>query len=156
MTAAEPEAMLLPVNGHVPVVAGLFEEGESGARLIGARCAGCDTLYFPVALSCRNPACTDKRLAPAPLPPRGTLLSYTVQYFQPPPLFRMDDWAPYPIGLVALGEGVEVMGMMTGIALDEIAIGMPVKLTIETLFTDAERGPVATYKFAPCTEEAAA
>jgi uncharacterized OB-fold protein len=154
MTAAVPEGT--PTTEPVPVVAGLFEPGEGGVRLIGSRCAGCDTLYFPVAVSCRNPACHDKRLAPAHLPDRGTLLSYTVQHYQPPPLFRIDDWAPYAIGLVALGEGVEVMGMLTGFALDRIAIGMPVRLTTETLFTDAERGPVATYKFAPDLREPAA
>lgn len=143
----------MSATGPVPVVAGLFEQGPNGVRLIGSRCAGCSTLYFPVAVSCRNPGCHDKRLAPAQLPERGTLVSYTIQHFQPPPLFRMDEWAPYAIGLVALGEGVEVMGMLTGVAVDKIAIGMPMRLTTETLFTDAKRGSVATYKFAPCPGE---
>lgn len=151
MTAAA--GMPMPPTAAVPVVAGLFEQGERGTHLIGSRCAGCDTLYFPVAVSCRNPACDDKRLVRAQLPERGTLVSYTVQHFQPPPLFRMDDWAPYAIGLVALADGVEVMGMLTGVDLDQIAIGMPLRLTTETLFTDVERGPVATYKFAPDLKE---
>ncbi|WP_298284037.1 OB-fold domain-containing protein [Novosphingobium sp.] len=143
----------MSTTGQVPVVAGLFEQGPNGVRLVGSRCAGCNTLYFPVAFSCRNPICHDKRLAAAHLPERGTLVSYTVQHYQPPPLFRMDEWAPYAIGLVALGEGVEVMGMLTGVAVDQIAIGMQVRLTTETLFTDAERGSVVTYKFAPCLGE---
>lgn len=147
--------MTTPEAWAEPVVAGLFEQVEGGVRLIGSRCAGCQTVYFPAAVSCRNPACCDKRLAPVHLPERGTLLSYTVQHYQPPPLFRMDDWAPYAIGLVGLSEGVEVMGMLTGVALDRIVIGMPVRLTTETLFTDGERGPVTTYKFAPDQKESA-
>ena len=132
-----------------PVAEGLFELGPEGPHLIGTHCASCDAIYFPVALSCRNPNCAEKRIEPAQLPDRGTLLSYTIQRYQPPPLFRMDDWQPYAIGLVDLGAGVEVMGMLTGLALDAIRIGMPLRMVIETLYTDSERGPVATYKFAP-------
>ena len=61
----------------------------------------------------------------------------------------MDDWAPYPIGLIDLGDGVHVMGMLTDIAHEDIRIGMPLTLVIEPLFTDAVRGSVSTYKFAP-------
>lgn len=132
----------------VPVAAGLFEDDAAGARLIGSRCTACGTLYFPQPVSCRNPDCRDKTLIQAPLSTRGILSSFTVQRYQPPPLFRIDDWAPYAIGLVDLGEGVEVMGMLTGVALDEIRIGMAVRLTIEPLFVDADRGIVTTYKFA--------
>ena len=134
--------------GLVPVAEGLFEVLPEGPRLIGSRCASCETLYFPVALSCRNPLCTEKRIEPALLPDRGTLISYTIQRYQPPPLFRMDNWEPYAIGLIDLGGGVEVMGMLSGLAFDAIRIGMPVRLVVETLFTDGERGAVATYKFA--------
>lgn len=130
-----------------PVAEGLFDETKDGARLIGSRCDGCGTLYFPQAPGCRNPNCPAPRLERTHLPQRGRLVSYTVQRYRPPPLFRMDDWAPYAIGLVDLGDGVEVMGMLTGV--DAIAIGTPMRLVIETLYTDAEHGPVATYKFAP-------
>ena len=83
------------------------------------------------------------------MPNGGKLLSYTIQRYQPPPLFRMDDWAPYPIGLIDLGAGVQVMGMLTDVAHEDIRIGMPLTLVIELLFTDAVRGSVSTYKFAP-------
>jgi uncharacterized OB-fold protein len=135
----------------VPVAEGLFEVLPDGPRLIGSRCASCDTIYFPVALSCRNPGCAEKRIESALLPGRGSLLSYTIQRYQPPPLFRMDNWQPYAIGLIDLGAGVEVMGMLTGLEFDAIRIGMPLRMVIEALYTDPARGPVATYKFAPDT-----
>jgi uncharacterized OB-fold protein len=131
------------------VAEGLFEETADGARLIGSRCNGCGTSYFPQAPGCRNPDCTAPRLERAHLPQQGRLISYTVQRYRPPALFRMDDWAPYAIGLVDLGDGVEVMGMLTGVDPEAIVIGIPMRLVIETLYTDAERGPVTTYKFAP-------
>ena len=131
------------------VAEGLFEVQPDGPHLIGSRCASCATIYFPVALSCRNPRCAEKRIEPALLPNRGSLISYTIQRYQPPPLFRMDNWEPYAIGLIDLGAGVEVMGMLTGLQFDAILIGMPLRMVVETLYTDTTRGAVATYKFAP-------
>ncbi len=138
-----------PQSASIPVAEGLFEVQPDGPHLIGSRCASCDTIYFPVALSCRNPHCAEKRIERALLPGRGTLLSYTIQRYQPPPLFRMDNWEPYAIGLIDLGAGVEVMGILTGLSFDAIRIGMPLRMVVETLYTDAERGAVTTYKFAP-------
>ena len=131
------------------VADGLFALHGDEPRLIGTRCTACDTVYFPQAPSCRNPDCREKTIERAMLPTRGILVSYTVQRYQPPSLFRIDDWQPYAIGLVDLGDGLEVMGMLSGFALDGIAIGTPVRLVAEPLYVDAERGPVLTYKFAP-------
>lgn len=136
-------------GASVAAAEGLFEVQPDGPRLVGSRCVSCDTLYFPAALSCRNPHCAEKRIEPALLPNQGTLLSYTIQRYQPPPLFRMDNWQPYAIGLVDLGAGLEVMGMLTGLEFDAIRIGMPLRMVVQTLYTDASRGKVATYMFAP-------
>ncbi len=134
-----------------PVVAGLFATEAGRAHLIGSRCFGCGTLYFPQAISCRNPHCHDKTIEQTALPNRGILYSFTVQRYRPPPLFQMDDWQPYAIGVVDLGQGLHVMGMLTDIALDEIAIGMAMQLTLEPLINDSERGSIITYKFKPET-----
>lgn len=130
------------------VAAGLFEVGTDGVSLIGTRCDGCGTLYFPQTLTCRNPDCDDKRVERTRLPDCGTLLSYTIQRYRPPSLFRKDDWAPYAIGLVHLGGGLEVMGILDIPAFDEIFIGMPLRVTASTLFIDEVRGSVRTYAFA--------
>lgn len=143
------------MSGAVPVAEGLFEQGGGGPRLIGSRCADCGMLYFPQSLSCRNPDCRGKRVERATLPDRGTLHSYTVQHYRPPPLFRMDDWSPYAIGVVEFGEGLRVMGMLTGVPLDSVEIGMPLRLIVEPLYADADGRDVLTYKFAPDGEEAA-
>lgn len=131
-----------------PVAEGLFVDGPE-PTLIASRCIDCRTIYFPQAISCRNPQCRTKQLERTSLPNKGTLLSFTIQRYRPPPIFVMDDWHPYPIGLVSLGEGVEVMGMLTGTEHGDIRIGMALRLVIETLFVDPLRGPVTTYKFAP-------
>lgn len=51
------------------------------------------------------------------LPSAGTLYSFTVQRYQPPPLFRIDDWSPYAIEVVDLEDGLQVMGMIDQIRL---------------------------------------
>jgi hypothetical protein len=50
---------------------------------------------------------------------------------------------------VELPEGLQVLGMLTGCALDDIRIDTPVELTLEALYTDEEGRDVLTYKYAP-------
>ena len=140
----------------VPVAEDLFRQADDGAALVGSRCTGCGTHYFPKSLSCRNPACDDKAVTDVLLGRRGHLYSYTVQAYRPPPLFCMEPFAPYAIGLVDLAEGLRVLAMLTGCELDEIRIGMPVQLTAEKLYTDESGRDVLTYKYAPSAGEPAA
>ncbi|MCT2559584.1 Zn-ribbon domain-containing OB-fold protein [Tsuneonella sp. YG55] len=139
----------------VSVVAGLFEEGPGGLRLLATRCTSCDTLYFPRRPTCRNPACETKAVEDAQLPRDGTIHSFTIQRYQPPAMFRIDDWKPYAIGVVDLGAGVQVMGILEGVAFDELAIGMPVRVTGRTLYRDPEGLDVRTFAFVPGGSEAA-
>ena len=133
------------LTDRVPVAAGLFEGDGDSARLLASRCAGCGTCYFPRALGCRNPACRDKRLEDTTLSPQGTLYSYTQQCYRPPALFRMDNWAPYAIGMVELPEGIRIMGMLSGAAPGPLSIGQPVRLSIEPLYRDEQGRDVTTY-----------
>ena len=136
------------VDHGVPVAEGLFEMAGGEPRLVGARCLDCQALYFPQTGFCCNPQCQGKRVERFLLPGRGMLHSFTIQRYRPPALFRMDDWSPYAIGLVDLGGGIEVMGMLHAIPLDDIRIGMALKLVAEPLFTGDDGTPVLTYKFA--------
>lgn len=132
-----------------PIAEGLFDSADGGIVLLATRCASCGTLYFPRRATCSNPACRDKEVGDAVLPRQGALYSYTIQRYQPPPLFRMDDWQPYAIGVIDLGEGVQVMAMLDGVALDEIAIGMPLQLAPRPLYRDEQGRLVHTYAFVP-------
>lgn len=137
---------------QVPIAEGLFKWSGNTASLIGTRCASCGTHYFPKSLSCRNPDCTDKQVEQALLGPSGKLYSYTVQAYRPPPLFKMDSWSPYTIGLVDLPQGLRVLGMLTGCGNDEFKIGMDLELTVEPLYRDDQGREVLTYKFKPASK----
>ena len=144
----------MPTIDQLPVAEDLFRATADGPALVGTRCTGCGTHYFPKSLSCRNPACQAKTVEEVMMGRRGRLYSYTVQAYRPPALFRMDDWAPYVIGLVELPEGLRVMGMLTGCERGDVHIDMPLELVIEALYRDEQGRDVVTYKFSPATQGA--
>lgn len=138
----------------VPVVPGLFELADDGQPvLVGTRCTACETHYFPASLGCRNPRCEHHAVQRAQFGRRGTLYSFTVQRYRPPALFRVDDWEPYALGLVDLDEGVRVLAHLDHQAMDELRIGMPMKLVLATLFRDMEGHANTVYKYQPLTDE---
>ncbi len=124
---------------------------ESGVpSLAGTRCLSCGAVYFPAAISCRNPVCDAKSVEPKRILGRGILHSFTIQRYRPPPLFAMEPWEPYALGLVDLDDGVRVMGMIGEVALEDIRIGLALRLSTQVLH-DAGEGPVITHVFVPVT-----
>lgn len=141
----------------VSVARDLFRGEGRAARLVGSRCEGCGSTYFPRALGCRNPACSRPPVQETLLASHGVLYSYTVQTFRPPPLFRMDDWSPYAIGLVELADDrIRVLGMLGGCPLDQLRIGMALEMDTRTLYRDAQGQDVMTYQFVPRGAQAVA
>ena len=57
----------------LPVAEGLFQTQNGSVHLRGTRCRNCNSHYFPVALSCRNPNCHDKQVEDVLLSRHGTL-----------------------------------------------------------------------------------
>lgn len=117
--------------------------------LLGTRCDDCGTVYFPRAEGlCRNPSCFGRDLVEHRLSTHGRIWSYTDARYQPPPPYMVptDEHEPFCIVAVELeAEAMIVMGqVVAGISIDDLEVGMPVRLTIDTLFvdTDADDGPV--------------
>ena len=72
-------------DGATPAVEGLFREGEDGARLCGSRCAHCGTPAFPKSALGHSADCDDSQMQDAEFGPNGTVWSYSVQHYPPPP-----------------------------------------------------------------------
>jgi uncharacterized protein len=136
-------------TSSIPVVAGLFDLAGDGPALLGSRCPDCGSHYFPRRRRCSNPACAGREVEPVRFGRKGTLYSWSVQAYRPPPLFGMEPWAPYAIGLVDLPEGLRVMAMLTDVNPQDLQFGCAVELRLEPLRRDAEGRTVMTYKFAP-------
>jgi uncharacterized OB-fold protein len=133
----------------VPVAEDLFELTEDGPALLGSECAVCGSHYFPQTLGCRNPACDSVVVERTLFGRHGRIYSYTVQKYQPPALFKVDSWEPYPIGLIELPEGLKVIAKLTGIEHDALDVGVEVELVLEPLYRDDSGRDVVTYAYAP-------
>jgi hypothetical protein len=119
---------------RVPAVEGLFtEEGE--AKLLGARCATCTTTYFPKTTLCHNPNCSESNMEDFAFGGKGSLWSYSIQDYPPPPPHKYDEpYEIYALGVVDFPVGVRLMGQMSIDNLDDLEVGREVELVIEPLY----------------------
>ena len=123
-----------------PAVEGWFTGGGDPA-LLGSRCATCATVFFPREEAfCRNPACDGDTFDEVELSRTGRVWSYTDARYQPPPPYipASDPYEPFALAAVELeAEGLVVLGQVAaGYGVDDLTVGAPVELVVETLYTD--------------------
>lgn len=128
----------------------LFADMDGQPHLAGSACRACGAVGFPAQRSCAR--CTGTDVTRVPLPREGTLWAFTVQRFPPKTPFLGADgpFTPYAVGYIDLGGQVLVEGRIVVDDPDALAIGAPMRLVLDTFFTD-DAGPVATYAFTPTT-----
>jgi len=134
---------------QVPIAEGLFTGPPDAPQLVGSRCTRCREVTFPKQSSC--PACTGDSAEEVLLARRGTLWTWTIQRFPPPPPFIGDTepFAPYGVGYVELPEGVRVESRLTTVDPEALEIGMEMELVLEK-FVDGPDGEARmTFAFAP-------
>ena len=131
-----------------PIEEGLFTWPSDEPCLIGGRCKSCGTYFFPKFCTLHKPGCQQREVEEVLLSRRGKLESYTVQYYPPPPPFvSPEPFEPYAIGLVALPEGIEIPGMLTGVKIEDIKLHMDVELVVEKAWEDKEGNEALTWKW---------
>jgi uncharacterized OB-fold protein len=107
-------------------VSSTYWEAGSRRELLIQRCPACGHLqHYPRAM------CTECGEDPEWLPAsgRGTVHTFTIirqNYARP---FR--DELPYVVAIIELEEGPKMMSSVTGIAADDVRIGMPVEVYFE-------------------------
>lgn len=126
---------------------GLFTD-DLPLRLIGGRDRVSGRIVFPCPESAQYEA--------VPLAREGTLWSYTVQRFRPksPPYGGPEAFTPWIVAYVELPGEVIVEARLEGIQPEEVAIGMPVRVTTAAL-DPAAVDTVAIPAFAPIAGAAA-
>ncbi|PYN96230.1 MAG: transcriptional regulator [Candidatus Rokuibacteriota bacterium] len=98
-----------------------FETARDG-RLTAIKCGRCGNLEIPPKEFCD--ACGQRDWRPTPLSGDGTIASYTV--IRVAPTKHAGD-APYAVAVVKLREGVSLFGRVVDVALERLAVGMPVR-----------------------------
>jgi uncharacterized OB-fold protein len=123
-------------------IEGWFTLDAAAPALIGTRCGGCGTYFFPKeTVVCRNPRCFSTELEEVELSRRGRVWSFTNNCYPPPaPYVSPEPFEPYAIAAVELeAEKMVVLGQVAGgIPVDELEAGLEVELVLDTLFEDDE------------------
>ncbi len=134
----------------IEAASGLFAETTAGPRLLGSRCATCETPYFPRSEACHNPDCGRSDMRDAEFGPQGTLISIALQNYPPPaPTIAPEPYSPYGVGLVDLPEGLRVIGRLVSDDPAQVTVGGPVELVIASLGHDAEGRDVVSWQWKP-------
>src|SRR5262249_36788702 len=99
-----------------------FFDGVRAGRLVVQRCAACGAFAVPPKAVC--PTCESTRWERATLAGDGEIASYTVIRVPPGQLAAE---APYVIAIARMAEGVSLLGRLTGVPLEAVSVGMPVR-----------------------------
>ncbi|MFC3964065.1 Zn-ribbon domain-containing OB-fold protein [Nocardia jiangsuensis] len=124
---------------------------EDNPQLIGSRCGTCAATTWPRQSRC--PRCSGPEMTDLLLPRSGTLIAWTTQGFVPKLPYagkeNADNFQPFGVGLVQLGEDVRVEARLTESDPEVLRFGMDVELTFVPLYTDDAGEEVMTCAFQP-------
>ncbi|MGW1229236.1 bifunctional MaoC family dehydratase N-terminal/OB-fold nucleic acid binding domain-containing protein [Streptomyces sp. NPDC001515] len=99
-----------------------FFEGASAHRLLIQRCAGCGALRHPPGPCC--PDCRSLEWDTVEASGHGRVYSFVVSHHPKHPAFD----SPYLVAVVELAEGTRLVTNLTGVAPEDVTVGMPVVL----------------------------
>ncbi|MFG1704533.1 bifunctional MaoC family dehydratase N-terminal/OB-fold nucleic acid binding domain-containing protein [Nonomuraea sp. M3C6] len=122
-TAAEPYPLQPAINQDTA----FFWEGVQQGELRIQTCADCGELRHPPGPLC--PHCRSVNRAHTVATGEGTLYSYVV-YHHPPVPGRE---TPFVVGVVELPEGVRIVGNVVDCPIEEVVIGMPLRVTYRSM-----------------------
>ena len=123
----------------------IWREIPQRYRLEANRCPQTGEIYFPPRLVCPEGKC--EKLEPVKLAETGTVESFTVIRVAPS---AFTDEAPYPVGIVKLDDGAKMMCQIADAQIEELKIGMKVKVEFRKIQSDGKAGVHAYgYKCVP-------
>ncbi|MCP5107423.1 MAG: DNA-binding protein [bacterium] len=137
------------IDGILPVAPGVFTlppYHDAPPVLLGGFCPDCGTYYFPRPKYCRG--CLGP-VEEKPVGSEGTVYSFTVIRKKAP--FGLP--LPYSVGFIDLkGSGLRIFCLLDPAAIDQLRIGLPVRLAVKPLGHDGEGSPCLRPYFTPGPE----
>jgi uncharacterized OB-fold protein len=100
-----------------------FWESLRGHSAEVQRCDSCGAFRYVPKEIC--PRCHSRSATWTPIDGRGEIYTYTIVRRAPTPAYQAE--APYAIVHVTMQEGFRMIGTTTGISLDDVRIGLPVR-----------------------------
>lgn len=102
-------------------------------------------VYFPKRLI--DPETGDTEQETVVLPDTGKVLTFTVIRIAPP---QWGDISPYALAVVELTDGTKVFGQLTDCNVEEVKIGMEVRLEFRRVQSEGHHGVLSyAHKFVP-------
>ncbi|MFW6110459.1 MAG: Zn-ribbon domain-containing OB-fold protein [Thermoproteota archaeon] len=95
-------------------------------RLMGGKCKKCGKIYLPPRPLCTR--CFSKEFEWIPLSAEGRVLTYTIIHVAPPQFKKM---VPYAVGIIKLKGGPRIPGMIREVDLEDLEVGIGVRLKID-------------------------
>ena len=112
------------MSTQAPFTIEQFYKFLAQGKLMAGKCLKCGKIHLPPRPLCDN--CFSQEFEWMEVSGKGKLLTYTVIHIAPPQFQAM---APYAVGIVQLENGLKIPGMISGVAHEQLKIGM--KLTID-------------------------
>ena len=113
-------------------------------KLMAGKCLKCGKIHLPPRPMCDN--CYSQQFEWMETPKNGKLLTYTVIHIAPT---QFQNLAPYPVGIVELGNGLRLPGMILGVSQDQLKVGIALVIDFGTCSTTQQWPQWPRYCFRP-------
>ncbi len=118
-------------------------------RYEAGKCQQCGKIFFPPRLICDE--CKSQEFSTTGLNREGTIVTHTAIRVAPPAFAQQ---APYTIAIVAMDDGAHLCMQVTDCNVDDVSIGMRVKIEFRKISEDGDAGIIHYgYKAVPLMEE---
>ena len=114
-----------------------WKEKKHRYRFIGSLCSDCSKRIFPTRKRCPN--CGSKNLKDYYLPKKGKILTFTIVRTAPD---GFGDFAPYPLAIVELDDGVRLMLQIVDTNIEDVDIGKNVEIVFRRLYVEGKAGHI--------------
>ena len=115
-------------------------------RLEAAKAESGEVMFPPRAVATDGSRSSE----PYALPHEGKLIAYTILH-EAIPGFAVEP--PFAVGIVELRDGTRLSAQITGVNLDQISVGMPLRYAFRKMQEDGVAGTIIYgYKFVPDNE----
>ncbi len=104
-------------------------------RFEAGKCKKCGKVMFPPRLAC--PKCKSREFENTKISDKGTIETYTVVRIAPS---QFTSEAPYPVAIVNMGDGVNILCQVADCEPEELKIGMKVRLEFRKIQQEGHGG----------------
>jgi uncharacterized OB-fold protein len=113
-------------------------------KLMAGKCIRCGKIHLPPRPLCDN--CFSQQFEWIPVSGKGKLVTYTIIHIAPQ---QFQALAPYAVGIVQLENGLKIPGMISGVAPEQLKIGMDLTIDFGTCSTAQQWPQWPRYCFKP-------